>query len=159
MNCGFPVAVKCPVDTNYEWLSTKQDGELFAIARSRKESDQKLWARLSIPNPIQYINMSLYFNGHLDSNMICKCEVQIKALEQSVTDSDDLAAKFENLVSNPLKPFMTTTMGTLSALLTKERTPMEVGDLPQKVPEGATAPKPLIVMTQAHRLTITQTWK
>ncbi len=140
VNCGFHIAVKSPIDITYEWLSTKQDGEKFAIARSRKGSAQALRNTITILNPTKYINSSLYYDGHLDSDIIRKLEVQPKALEQSITDTEELAKQFDNLVSNPIRSLMAVTVGTTSALLTELQAPMDTENLPQTAPKGTIAP-------------------
>lgn len=49
-NCGFPVAIKYPINIHYDWLTTTKDGELFIITASKSEYDHTKSDTITDPN-------------------------------------------------------------------------------------------------------------
>ncbi len=69
VNCGYPVAVKCPTGTSYDWLTMKKEGV----------------------HKFVYINLSMCILGQLDSDLLLNRVSQSDLEDTSVSTPDDLA--------------------------------------------------------------------
>ncbi len=72
---GYPVAIKVPSDNSFDWLTTEKEDEKFILNESKCEEDNTEWGTLTVPNPNKYINIGLYFNGHLDSDAVYRANL------------------------------------------------------------------------------------
>ncbi len=64
------------------------------LANSKTEFDSIKWSMITIPKPLQYTNLSLYFSSHLDSDFVTKCVRKPEADEHNITDTEELAEQF-----------------------------------------------------------------
>ncbi len=94
---------------------------------------------LTVPNPSEFINIGLYFIGHLNNNM--GLQSQPKFFVPLITSTDELAKMFASLISQPpkiAKPVLT--VGGTSDPSQDENTPMDIGEPKQTPCTSDTAP-------------------
>ncbi len=72
MNGEYHVAIKCPTGISFDWHTTENEGEKFVASLSRSEEAETAWGTLMVLNPYDYINISLYFRGHFDNDLLLK---------------------------------------------------------------------------------------
>ncbi len=70
MNEGKPVGIKIPTEISVKWLDSRKDDEKDLVGRSKCMDLESDWAIVTVPNPNEYLNIHLYFKGHLDSDLI-----------------------------------------------------------------------------------------
>lgn len=70
MNRGYHVAIKCPIDITYDRLTMTKEGETCVLSTNTDEEDKMEWRTMTVLNPHQYINLSLYFFGYIDSDLL-----------------------------------------------------------------------------------------
>ncbi len=67
---GYPVAVKCPSNNTLEWLTTEKEDDKFILQDAKSEEAMTECGTVMVPNLSQFINIGLYFSGHLDNDII-----------------------------------------------------------------------------------------
>ncbi len=67
---GYSMGVKCPTKGDIEWLSTPSEDEKTIIENAPEDENNSAWNTIMAPNPANYINLNLYFVGHLDSDIL-----------------------------------------------------------------------------------------
>ncbi len=70
MKNGYTVGVKCPTESDIEWLSTPSEDEKTIVENVLEDDNNSVWNTIMVPNPSNYINLGLYFVGHLDSDIL-----------------------------------------------------------------------------------------
>ncbi len=135
---GYPIALKIPSESKFEWLTTTMTDELIILNVAKTKVNKRVWSTITVLKPTEYINLGLYFLGHLDSDLILECMLQFCPPLKSETDV--LAKKFENLITPPPKPVMPEFKIVVMDPLQAVNTPMEEGELKQTPPRDETAP-------------------
>ncbi len=67
VNEGKSVGIKVPTEISVEWLTSRKDDEKDLVDRSKCMDLESDWAIVTVLNPTEYLNIHLYFKGHLDS--------------------------------------------------------------------------------------------
>ncbi len=83
---SYPVGVKIPTETETEWLTSTQEDEKTILYSALDFDTNVVWGSLTIPNPTQYLNIGLYFVGHLDIDNVLADMRRVVPLKPSVTD-------------------------------------------------------------------------
>ncbi len=129
--------VKLHTDSLFNWLSSFQADKLFILNEAKSEEAETEWNTLTVPNPSEYINIDLYFRGHLDNDMVLQGQpLFVPPLGSS---TDDLAKTFVNLIAPPKTAMPVYQMVVVDP--SKEiNTPKEQGDPLQIQSTGETVP-------------------
>ncbi len=70
-----------------EWLDTGVDAEKDVAEWSKNLDLEKEWGPITVPNCTQYLNITLFFVGHLDSDMIKEVEILPDPATDKLTES------------------------------------------------------------------------
>ncbi len=68
MKNGYPVGVKIPTEVEIDWLLNPLEEEKTIVEQAMSNEMNKVWDTLIVSNPTCYINLGLYYDGHLDSD-------------------------------------------------------------------------------------------
>ncbi len=70
MKSGYLVGVKVLMETEIDWLSTPSKDEKIIVESANEDEKNLIWDTVIVPNQSNYINISLYFVSHLDSDIL-----------------------------------------------------------------------------------------
>ncbi len=87
VNEGKPVGIKVPTEISVEWLDSRKDDEKDLVDRSKCMDLESDWATVTEPNLTEYLNIHLYFKGHLDSDQIKDVETPSDPTIDKLADS------------------------------------------------------------------------
>ncbi len=73
--------------------------ELIILNVVKAKETKMVWNTISVPNLSEYINLGLYFHGHLINDKMFQCMSQFVSPLQN--EDDELESKFENLITPP----------------------------------------------------------
>ncbi len=82
-----------------KWLSTDKVDELIVLDKAKTEVAKTVWNILTIPNPSEYLNIGLYFVGHLDNAKIF--ERMGLFIPPPPSTMDELPKQFAELIKEP----------------------------------------------------------
>ncbi len=122
------------MNISFDWLHTLNVDEEIIANKVKCEEAMMVWSTLTVPNLTEYINIDLYFIGHLHSDTVLQSQPMF--VTSLSTAMDDLAAKFEKLISQPLK----TINLYVSDPSKGKNTPMDVVEPKQIPPSSDTVP-------------------
>ncbi len=97
------------------------------------------WDELTIPCPMQYMNHSLYYYGHLDADQIVSAHSESELEDDTAIAAAELAKKHQTLEETKNQVF-TKSVGDKSVHRKDDTTPMEVEDSTQIPLQGETVP-------------------
>ncbi len=134
---GYTMGIKCPTESDIEWLSTHSEDEKTIVENALEDENNSVWNIIKVPNLANYINLGLYFVGHLDSDI----------LEESMGGVVPLISKWNKELSDIFEQLAHTKAsirGDFKMVVVdpkqKVDTPMKEGSSEQSPPQGATAP-------------------
>ncbi len=93
---GYPIGIKILTETDVEWLNALQEEEKTILDNALDDEANLVWGTITIPYPAKYLNIGLYFVGHLDSDTILPYIGRVVPLRPSETD--ELVKEFSKLV-------------------------------------------------------------
>ncbi len=121
---AYPLAINIPSAPEFE-CSTNTMDELIVLNKTKAEVAKTVWSTMTLPCSSEYINISLYFTGHLDNDNILEC-MSVHFIATLKNYDDKLARKFENLINlAPPKPTMPAPLIVMMDPFQKVNTPME----------------------------------
>ncbi len=92
---GYPVGVKVMTEVEIAWSLTPSEEEKTIVERAMSDEMNQVWDTITVPNPTHYINIGIYFDGHLDSdNMLPHID---NVLQVILKATEELADIFKNL--------------------------------------------------------------
>ncbi len=112
--------------------------ELIVLNKAKTEEAKMVWNILMIPNPSQYLNLGLYFVGHLDNDNLL--EQMGRVVPTPLSRTDELANQFAKLSKGPPKPILPVYQMVVVDPSQEVNTPMEEGELPQTLTGSTTTP-------------------
>ncbi len=142
MKSRFLVVVKAPTEVEIEWLLIPSEEEKTIVERAMSDKMNQVWDTITVPNPTLYINLSLYFDGHLDSNhMLPRISNVLQVLLKTI---EELADIFKTL-GQESKPKI---RGDFKMVVVnpnqKDDTLIEEGEIEQSPPQGAAVPLKIV---------------
>ncbi len=87
INKGKPTGVKVPIVISVEWLESCVDAEKDLVERSKCIDLEIDWGIITVPNPTQFLNIHLFFKGHLNSDLIKDLETPTDPTTDKLADS------------------------------------------------------------------------
>ncbi len=87
VNEGKPVGVKVPTDISVEWLDSRIGSEKNLVDRSKCMDLEIDWGIIIVPNTTQFLNILLFFKGHLDTDLIKDVETPTDPTTDKLADS------------------------------------------------------------------------
>ncbi len=93
---GYSVGVNIPTETNTEWLTSLQEEEKTILDNALDDEANSVSGTITIPNSANYLNIGLYFIGHLNSENILPDMERVVPLRPS--EMDELMKEFGKLV-------------------------------------------------------------
>ncbi len=82
-----PVGIKVPTDISVKWLDSGINAVKDLVERSKCMDLEIDWGNVTIPNPTQFLNILLFFKGHLDSDLIKDVETPSDGTTDKLADS------------------------------------------------------------------------
>ncbi len=87
INEGKPLGMKAPIEISVEWLDSHTDAEKDIVDKCNCMDREIDWGIVTVPNPTEYLNILLYFKGHLDSDLINNVETPTDPTTDKLADS------------------------------------------------------------------------
>ncbi len=103
---------------------------------------------LVVPNPVNYLNIELYFAGHLNSNNIVPDMGRFVSLKQSATE--ELSVEFDKPIQMTIPKHVTDFKMVVTDPPQDVNTPMEEGEIQQTPPRAETAASISLLLSMGH---------
>ncbi len=87
VNEGKPVGVKVPTEISVEWLDSRIDAEKDLVERSKCMDLEIDCGIVTVPNPTQFLNILLFFKGHLNCDLIKDVDTPTDPTTDKLADS------------------------------------------------------------------------